>query len=67
MFNMSASEGPKFAETVDEMTERVSKLGPSPLRGGEFSEQPEKAEAVSSDIAQGDTQGDTTGETDNDS
>ncbi len=63
MFNMSASEGPKFAETVDEMTERVSKLGPSPLRDGEISEQPEKAEAVSSDTAQGDT----TGETDNDS
>lgn len=63
MFNMSASEGPKFAETVDEMTERVSKLGPSPLRDGEISEQPEQAEAVSSDIAQGDT----TGETDNDS
>ena len=63
MFNMSASMGPKFAETVDEMTERVSKLGPSPLRDGEFSEQPEQTEAVSSDIAQGDT----TGETDNDS
>ena len=35
MFNMSASMGPKFAETVDEMTERVRKLGPSPLHGDE--------------------------------
>ena len=32
MFNMSASMGPKFAETADEMTERARKLGPSPLR-----------------------------------
>lgn len=31
---MSASEGPKFAETVDEMTERVRRLGPSPLKEG---------------------------------
>jgi len=29
---MSASEGPKFAETVEEMAERVRRLGPSPLR-----------------------------------
>lgn len=34
MFNMSASMGPKFAETADEMTERVRKLGPSPLKNG---------------------------------
>jgi len=46
MFNMSASMGPKFAETADEMTERVRKLGPSPLRNGradERIEQPEPA------------------------
>jgi len=35
MFNMSASMGPKFAETANEMTERVRKLGPSPLRNGQ--------------------------------
>lgn len=40
MFNMSASEGPKFAETANEMTERVRKLGPSPLKG---LRQPERA------------------------
>lgn len=46
MFNMSASMGPKFAETADEMTERVRKLGPSPLRNGQHLDavkQPEPA------------------------
>lgn len=45
MFNMSASMGPKFAETADEMTERVRKLGPSPLRNGRVEKisQPEPA------------------------
>ena len=46
MFNMSASMGPKFAETANEMTERVRKLGPSPLRNHqsiEIIEQPEPA------------------------
>jgi F420-non-reducing hydrogenase iron-sulfur subunit len=33
MYNMSAGEGAKFAAAADEMTERVRKLGPSPLRG----------------------------------
>ncbi len=32
---MSASMGPKFAETANEMTERVRKLGPSPLKNGQ--------------------------------
>ncbi|MDI6733190.1 MAG: hydrogenase iron-sulfur subunit [Planctomycetota bacterium] len=35
MFNMSAAMGTKFADTVREMTERIKKLGPSPLRGTE--------------------------------
>jgi len=49
---MSASMGPKFAETADEMTERVRKLGPSPLKGG----QPfEKVEAAVSDNDEGET------------
>jgi DNA-binding ferritin-like protein len=43
MFNMSASEGPKFAETVDEMTERLRKLGPSPLRNAEPVERAQSA------------------------
>ena len=32
MFNMSAAEGPVFAEVVREMTERIKELGPSPLK-----------------------------------
>ena len=32
MFNMSAAMGPKFAEVAREMTERVRKLGPSPIK-----------------------------------
>ncbi len=32
MFNLSSAEGSRFAEIVTEMTERVLRLGPSPLR-----------------------------------
>lgn len=32
MFNLSSAEGPRFAEIVTLMTERLRKLGPSPLR-----------------------------------
>ena len=32
MFNLSSADGPRFAEIVTEMTARVAKLGPSPLR-----------------------------------
>ncbi len=53
MFHMSASEGPKFAETVDEMTERVRKLGPSPLRNGHPAD---GAERASSKKARGETE-----------
>ncbi len=31
MYNIGASEGPKFAEAVEEITKRVKELGPSPL------------------------------------
>jgi coenzyme F420-reducing hydrogenase delta subunit len=31
MFNLSSSEGPKFAAIAKEMTERAYKLGPSPV------------------------------------
>jgi DNA-binding ferritin-like protein len=47
MFNMSASMGPKFAETADEMTERVRKLGPSPLRNGGHSPETSSVEKIS--------------------
>lgn len=32
MFNIGASEGPKFAAAVSEMTERARKLGPTKLK-----------------------------------
>ena len=34
MFNMSASQGQRFAQCAREMTERVRSLGPSPVRKG---------------------------------
>lgn len=33
MFNLSSAEGNRFAEIVQEMTERIKRLGPSPIRG----------------------------------
>jgi len=32
MFNLSSTKGSRFAEIVTEMTERLARLGPSPLR-----------------------------------
>ncbi len=32
MFNLSSAEGGRFAEIVRQMTERIKKLGPSPIR-----------------------------------
>ena len=31
MYNMSAAQGPRFAEVANEFTERIRNLGPSPL------------------------------------
>lgn len=31
-YNLSAAMGPRFAEIVKEMTERIQKLGPNPLK-----------------------------------
>ena len=31
MFNLSSTEGPRFAQIATEMTERIRKLGPSPV------------------------------------
>jgi len=33
MFFLSASEAPRFAEAAREMTERIRRLGPSPIKG----------------------------------
>ncbi len=32
MFNLSSSEGPRFAEIASEMTEKVRRLGPNPVK-----------------------------------
>jgi coenzyme F420-reducing hydrogenase delta subunit len=32
MYNLEASDGPRFAHIAAEMTERIRELGPSPLR-----------------------------------
>lgn len=32
MFNLSAGEGPRFAEIAFEMVERIKELGPSPIK-----------------------------------
>jgi F420-non-reducing hydrogenase iron-sulfur subunit len=32
MFNLSSAEGPRFAAIATEMSQRVARLGPSPLR-----------------------------------
>ena len=32
MFNLSSADGPVFVNIVNEMTERIRKLGPNPLR-----------------------------------
>jgi F420-non-reducing hydrogenase iron-sulfur subunit len=34
MFNLGASDAPKFASACNEMTERARRLGPNPLRKG---------------------------------
>ncbi len=35
MFNLSSAEGPRFAEIVTEMNERLTALGPSPINPNE--------------------------------
>jgi F420-non-reducing hydrogenase iron-sulfur subunit len=52
MFNLSSAEGPRFAEIVGEMSQRLQRLGPSPLRPGRHAveqniqEMTEQAEAA---------------------
>ena len=49
MFNLSSSEGPRFAAIAKEMTELAYKLGPSPVKHKDreawLAEQPKAAEA----------------------
>ena len=32
MFHLSAAQGPRWARTCDEFTQRIQELGPSPVR-----------------------------------
>jgi len=32
MYNMSAADGPRFVEVAKEMTEKIKKLGPNPIK-----------------------------------
>ena len=34
MFNIGASDAPRFAAACNEMTERAKRLGPNPLKRG---------------------------------
>jgi F420-non-reducing hydrogenase iron-sulfur subunit len=45
MFEIAASDAPKFVAAVQEMTQRVETLGPSPLRRGRHL-QPEALEQL---------------------
>lgn len=36
MFNLSSSQGPRFAEIANEMTNEIILLGPSPIRNSKF-------------------------------
>ena len=40
MFNMSASQGQRFAQCAEEMTARIRSLGPSPVKKGKEKEVP---------------------------
>ncbi|MBF0120673.1 MAG: hydrogenase iron-sulfur subunit [Desulfobacterales bacterium] len=35
MFNLSSAMGPRFAEIANEMTDRIKKLGPSPIKNND--------------------------------
>lgn len=40
MFNLSSAQGPRFAEIAREMTERITALGPTPLKRPRTGEDP---------------------------
>ena len=44
MYNMSAADGPRFVDVANEFTEKIRKLGPSPVVTGKGSEYPEEIE-----------------------
>lgn len=40
MYNMSAADGPRFVEVAKEMTERIMKLGPNPIKKIQMTDSP---------------------------
>ena len=51
MFNLSAAMGAKFADIAREMTDRIKKLGPSPIKvRGAKAELEKEAENLTKDI-----------------
>ena len=51
MYNMSAAQGPRFVAVANEMTERIKKLGPNPIKrvgpaASEGTTTPEKKECA---------------------
>jgi F420-non-reducing hydrogenase iron-sulfur subunit len=53
MYNMSAAEGPRFAEVAREMTEKIRKLGPSPVKTAKSKERGADSKKDSERHAQG--------------
>ena len=45
MYNLSAGQGPRFAQIVEEMTERIQALGPTRAASGPPREAPKQVEA----------------------
>ena len=39
MYNLSSAEGARFAEVCKEMTEKITAMGPSPLKGVKITEE----------------------------
>lgn len=46
MYNLSAGQGPRFAEIAREMTEKIKQLGPSPLNTAKAQARPATEEAA---------------------
>ncbi len=46
MYNLSAGQGPRFAEIAREMTEKIREMGPSPLKTAKRQAKPKTEEAA---------------------
>ncbi len=52
MFQVEASNGPGFAEVAKDFTERIRKLGPTPIRTGQGTEWPSPQEDAKADTSE---------------